>query len=434
MTGPSALAPLGHPAFRRLWGGQLAALLADGAFTTALIWLALQQGGAVGVSTVVTARLVPRLVLVVLGGVLADRFRRSLVLGATGLAQAAAVAVLAALTAFGDAAVWQLAVLGAVAGAVGAPFFPALNAAVPESVPAPRLPAANALIVVGRLLGLQFIGPAAGGLLIGLAGAGPAFGVIAAGYALSGLVLLSVASAPPDGGAPAEKLGAAFAEGARYVRKAPWLLSLLLCFAAVNLLIAGPAVTLVPTLVETDFRGSATTLGLMLAAYGLGGGLAALGIARAVPDDNSRALRLLYLAFACAGLSLAALGIVDALPPAMLLYALAGAAGEYGNVVWITVMQRRVPSRLIGRISSLDWFLSLSLVPLSTALSGTVAEGIGAGTVLVWCGGLCAGLLALALVVAPKTPGSSDAAEGKLGPEDSAPESPSTTSAADPTR
>ncbi|MFJ9662271.1 MFS transporter [Streptomyces griseoflavus] len=413
MNGPTALAPLTGSGFRRLWGGQLCALLADGAFTTALIWLALQQGGAVGVSTVVTARLVPRLVLVVLGGVLADRFRHSVVLGATGLAQGVAVAVLAVLTALGDAPVWQLAVLGAVAGAAGAPFFPALNAAVPESVPAAQLPAANALIVVGRLLGLQFVGPAAGGLLVGLAGAWPAFSAIAVVYALSGLVLFRLPSAPVGDRVAARELGGALTEGLRYVRATPWLLSLLLCFAAVNLLIAGPAVTLVPTLVESEFQGSATTLGLMLAAYGLGGGVAAMGIARVVPDDNDQALRRLYGAFVCAGLSLGALGLIDLLPLAMILYALAGAAGEYGNVVWITVMQRRVPGRLIGRISSLDWFLSLSLVPLSTALSGTVAENLGAGTVLVWCGGLCAGLLALALLVAPRTPGPSrDAGDG----------------------
>ncbi|MFH0245790.1 hypothetical protein ACGRHY_25990 [Streptomyces sp. HK10] len=96
---------------------------------------------------------------------------------------------------------------------------------------------------------------------------------------------------------------------------------------------------------------------------------------------------------------------MSALPLALFPYALAGAAGEYGNVVWVTVLQRRVPRELIGRTSSPDWFLSLSPVPLSTALSGTVAEAVGAGTLLLWCGGGCVLLLAVVLCRADRDTG-----------------------------
>ncbi|WP_344327448.1 hypothetical protein [Streptomyces macrosporus] len=85
-----------------------------------------------------------------------------------------------------------------------------------------------------------------------------------------------------------------------------------------------------------------------------------------------------------------------------------------GNVVWTTVLQRRVPRELIGRISSLDWFLSLSLVPLSTALSGTVAGAVGAGPLLLWCGGGCALLLAIVLCCADRDTGA-DALVGAVG-------------------
>ena len=57
-----------------------------------------------------------------------------------------------------------------------------------------------------------------------------------------------------------------------------------------------------------------------------------------------------------------------------------------GGIVWTTVLQRSVPARMIGRVSSLDWVLSLGLAPLSYALTGPIAGVFGARSTLLWCG------------------------------------------------
>ncbi|MEV7894759.1 MFS transporter [Streptomyces cyaneofuscatus] len=401
----SPLAPLRVPAFRRLWTGQLAALLADGAFSTALIWMALASSGATGVSIVATARLLPRMLLTLVGGALADRVPKGTLLRTTAFAQAGAAGLLAMLAVGGTPAIWQLALAGGAAGAVSAPFFPALNALLPGTVDAKLLPAANGLAAAGRLLGMQFLGPALGGLLVGLCGASVAFAAMASSYAIAALVLGKVTSDAEQAAAQdSTPMRQAMWEGLRYVKSERWLLRLMIAFAAMNLLTAGPAATLVPALVDTQLGGGAAGLGALMACYGIGGGLAALCAGRIVPGADKAVQNRLYLAFAISSACLAALGLTGVLELAMVLYAVAGAAAELGNVMWITLMQRRVPERLLGRVSSLDWFLSLSLVPLSTSLSGVAGESVGVAPMLLWCGGLSVMILAVSAALRPARP------------------------------
>jgi len=394
---PAALRPLGSRPFARLWAGQFTALMSDGAFSTMLIWLALDRGGALALSVVATARLVPRMILVLVGGALADRLPRTVVLRTTLLAQAGCAAALAALAAANRAGVAQLAILGAVSGAAGAPFFPALNATVPDIVAPPELPAANSLIATGRLLGQQFLGPGLGGLLLGAIDTTSAFAAVAIGYAIGGLAIPRLRSrqSEPSHADRGEGFGASLVAGARYVVRTRWLLLVLLSFAVSNLLTAGPAVTLVPDLVHTRFHGSPSALGALLASYGIGGAFAVLAVVHVVPVRDRPALRLLFLAVIASSLCLGLLGLVGNMPCAMALYALAGASAEAGNVLWTTVLQRQAPRNMLARLSSVDWFLSLSLVPVSTTLAALAATQISPGDVLLATGTTCA--LAMAI-------------------------------------
>jgi hypothetical protein len=107
------------------------------------------------------------------------------------------------------------------------------------------------------------------------------------------------------------------------------------------------------------------------------------------------ALRLLYSAVIASSLCLGLLGLAGNMLCAMALYALAGASAEAGNVLWTTVLQRQAPRNMIARLSSIDWFLSLSLVPASTTLAALAATRISPGNVLLTTGTTCA--LAMAI-------------------------------------
>jgi hypothetical protein len=76
-----------------------------------------------------------------------------------------------------------------------------------------------------------------------------------------------------------------------------------------------------------------------------------------------------------------------------------GATFQAGMVIWGTLLQRRVPAELLGRVSSLDFFLSLSFMPLSMALAGPVSELIGLTATFV-VGGVAPPLLAVVAIVA----------------------------------
>jgi hypothetical protein len=78
-----------------------------------------------------------------------------------------------------------------------------------------------------------------------------------------------------------------------------------------------------------------------------------------------------------------------------LFYALTGVLFEFGNLIWATLLQERVPARVLGRVSSLDWLISVGLYPVGLAVAGPVAAAIGATTVLV--GG---GLLSVPITLA----------------------------------
>jgi hypothetical protein len=71
-----------------------------------------------------------------------------------------------------------------------------------------------------------------------------------------------------------------------------------------------------------------------------------------------------------------------------------------GLIVWITTKQRLVPGRLLGRVSSFDWFVSIGLVPASYALTGPVAEAFGARTTLI-AAGLVGGLVTISFLLLP---------------------------------
>jgi hypothetical protein len=71
-----------------------------------------------------------------------------------------------------------------------------------------------------------------------------------------------------------------------------------------------------------------------------------------------------------------------------------------GTIVWATAKQRHVPAALLGRVSSLDWLISIGLLPLSFALTGPVSGAIGAQATLIGAG-LIGGAITFAALLLP---------------------------------
>ncbi len=375
------LSPLRHCDFRILWTGMTISLVGDGIFLIAIAWESYSLWNApAALSIVGIGMTIPTIAFLLVGGVVSDRRDRRVVMAWADGLRAVAVAVLAALVLMGALRFWELVALVAVYGVGTAFFMPAFEAILPELLPKSELPAANALDQFVRPIAMRLVGPVAGGALVA-ASAGIAFAIDAASFAAC---LVAVLAMPRLAGRHVEVRSssvAALKEGLRFVRQRVWLWGTLLSAAIAYLVFLGPAEVLLPYLVKNELHASAGTLGLVLAAGGLGavGGAAYMGH-RGHPR---RDVTVMYMTWTIATLAIAGYGIANAAWELMLVCLVFNALEAAGTIVWATIKQHHVPGSMLGRVSSLDWLISIGLLPLSFALTAPVAAVFGARVTLV---------------------------------------------------
>jgi MFS family permease len=364
-------------------------LLGDGIFYVALPWQVYQLSDApTALSVVGITMSIPQIVLLLVGGVVSDRFDRRRVMVAADLLRGMAVAALGLLAVSGSLRLWHVMVIAAVFGAGTAFFGPAFDAIVPELVPTELLTQANSLDQFVRPAAWRMLGPALGGWIIWTLGnkAGGAFLVDAATFGFSVVCLMLMRAKPIERADRADGASAwrEIREGFGYVRSQTWLWGTLVAATFAYLVFLGPTEVLLPHIVKYEMGRGAGDLGLILAMGGIGAMSAALLMGhRELPRRN---MTFIYLVWTASTLSIAGYGLARLPWQAMVACFLFNALEGAGTIVWITTKQRLVPNRLLGRVSSLDWFISIGLLPVSYALTGPIASAIGARATLVGAG------------------------------------------------
>jgi MFS family permease len=380
------LAPLKERNFALLWTGMTVSLIGDGVLLVALAWKVYELSNKPSSMALVgLAMSIPHVALLLLGGVVSDRFDRRRVMIASDAIRGTAIGVLGVLTVTGQLHLWHVFVLVAVYGAGTAFFGPAFDALVPDIVHDDNLIQANAIEQFARPAAHGLAGPALGGLLIAIGGSGTAFLVDSATFLASMACLLRVRTPAPTVAAEVAVLDDV-KEGFRYVRANPWLWATLLAATFAYLLFTGPVDVLLPYLVKNELNAGAGTLGLILAT----GGIGAIGAALAVGTLGTpkRGMTFIYLAWTVSTLALVGYGLARNAWQAAMVSFVFNALETAGTVVWLTTKQRLVPRALLGRVSSFDWFISTGLVPLSFAIVAPVTAAIGARNTLMIAGGL----------------------------------------------
>jgi DHA3 family tetracycline resistance protein-like MFS transporter len=319
-------------------------------------------------------------------GVMSDRFERRKVLIVADLLRGIAVAAMGLLSALSQIELWHIVALSVVFGIGESLFGPAFTALVPDLVPRDELAEANAVDTLVRPLGLNLFGPALGGLIIAAAGPGPALLLDAASFAMSIAALLLMRPHPLAAGSN-RGIRATLrdvAEGLNYVKGQTWLWGTLVAALSSLLFFMGPMRVLVPFVVKNRLDGTAADLGLVFAAGGVGSVLASLAFSqRGLP---ARPVVVMFVAWGIAILMVAGFGLATALwQVAVVSFATNGLA-VIGQLIWATLVGLRVPRELLGRVSSLDWMLSIGLVPVSYVATGPVAEAIGVSLTLILAG------------------------------------------------
>lgn len=391
---------LAHRPFSLLWTGQTVSSVGDSIYQVALVWWVLvHTGSALAMGTVLICERVPALVLLLLGGVIVDRVPRIWLMLLSDLIRGLLVGVVAVLALTNTLAVWHVYVVSVVFGVVGAFFYPAYRAVVPELASSDLLPSANSLTSLSQEA-TGILGPSLGALFVAVGGSPVAFGVDALSFFISAfcLVLLLAPASRPQKEAGGEKKQGIFTEareGLGYVARTPWL-GITIGIAGLSNLAYFPAMVALPFLVKYHLHASVGLLGLYYSAGAVGAVLGASWMGR-YTTIRRRGLKS-YVAWMVSGVALTLIGVF--LTPAVLLLAAAtfGGANAVLGLIWVNMIQERVPRDLQGRVSSIDYLGSSLLGPAGYLLGGWITPLLGPALVFVIGGALQTALIALGLL------------------------------------
>jgi MFS family permease len=400
---PRALRPFAHREYRLLATSMAASLFASGLWLVAIVYQVIAlDGGPSELSLVAAAASAGLLVSVLIGGVAADRLPKRAVMIGVEVVRIASAGLAGVLAVSGALQLWHLAVIAFVIGAAEAFFYPAYSAILPTLLPPDELLAANGVEGTLRPIAQQALGPALAGVLIGGFVPGVSLLLAAGIYALALVALIAMRAAPvvPDEEVRSSVLGD-LAEGFRYLFRTGWLFATLAFASLYVLVLIGPIEVLLPFAVRDQTGGGASSFALVLAAFGVGGAIGSLVVSSLrLPRRYLTAMILLWGAGAA---PLVLLGVTRQLWVMAVATFVVGFTGAAAMVIWGTLLQRRVPRHLLGRVSSLDFFVSLALMPVSMALAGPAGEWLGVPMTFVLAGAIPV-FLAVAAIVGWRLP------------------------------
>ncbi|MCF6391148.1 tetracycline efflux MFS transporter Tet(V) [Mycobacterium sp. MBM] len=385
-AGWRVLAPFRSREYRLLIAAVSLTILAEGMWAVVMALQVIALDNDPATLSLVAACLGGGLVAFVLvGGIAADRIPQRTIIIAVESVNLAAVAAVATLSLLDALRVWHMAVAAALLGIAAAFFFPAYSAYLPRILPPEQLLAANGVEGVMRPVLQRAAGPALAGLLIGATF--PAVGtvVVAALFATSLVLLVCTrgVSARADTPVTTNPL-TDLREGFRFMVRTPWLLATLLFASVFVLVVIGPIEVLLPFITGARFEHGAQMFGFVLAAFGIGSALGALGVSSwQLPR---RYLTVMMVMWGAGSLPLVVIGWTHSFVWMMVASFLVGITDGAGMVIWGTLLQRRVPSAMLGRVSSLDFFVSLAFMPVSMAIAGPLSKVISMETIFLVAG------------------------------------------------
>jgi predicted MFS family arabinose efflux permease len=381
------LRPLRVRDFALLWTGQTVSFIGDGIYIIAIAWQTYDLSNSPSaLAAVGLAWSLPQVVLLLASGVLSDRVDRRFLMIAGDLIRGVAVTAIGMMSISGSLTMPRLILLVVVFGVGQAIFEPAFTSIIPSIVPDDLLVEANALGQFVRPVAWTLIGPVVGGVLVTGAGTGWAFVADAGTFVFSAVMIAMIRTRPsPKDEEEASSFFEDLKEGLGYVRRTTWLWVAMVT-ATVSLFAAwGPWEVLVPYVVRNDIGGSAAALGLVFGAGGVGSVLVAITLGQRGRLPR-RAMTMLYLTWAIGMLMTAGFAFVSEIWQAAAVAFVAESCITALIVIWYTLLQRLVPSHLLGRVSSLDWMISIAGVPLSFAVVGPAADAFGVDATLVAAG------------------------------------------------
>ncbi|MEO6503827.1 MAG: MFS transporter [Jatrophihabitantaceae bacterium] len=369
---PALWTPLRHRRFAAYAFALIISSAGTYAATVALSFGVLEASGPASLALILLSREVPLVLLVLVGGVIADRASRRMVLCASSSVQAISQLAGAASLALDPGNVGILMICAAVNGGAAAFSRPATVGLVPELVPTPELQSANAVLgFAPRVIGIA--GAAAGAGLVGAVGAPWALVFDSMTFVVAAILFLSLGTTSRPPAAERTHPFRDFAEGWAVVRRHAWIWGMILSFGMFQLAYFPALSVLGPEIARTEY-GGASAWAVLLSA-GLLGGLVGLGVASRIRPG--RPLLTVCLVGIPNIVEIWALASGWPLATVAAFAFLGGIGLALGDTLWVTTLQQRVDRDKLSRVSSFDWLGSLALNPLGYAVVAPLAAGIG---------------------------------------------------------
>ncbi len=358
-----------------LVSGQAVSSFGDGVANIALTLLVLDTThSASRLAWFAAARMVPTVGFLLLGGAIVDRLSRRLLLLASDASRAVLTGGLVALIVAHHLTFTDLLVFAVAFGCFDALFMPAISAITPEIVPEDLLPAMNAVRPLSGSLVGNMIGPAVGGVLAAWSTAW-ALGVDAMTFVVSAGAIALMRPTPKPARREETSVWRDIREGLGYVRRTKWIWTTLSAVTLSNALVLTPSFVLVAFYLRHDLHTSKEALGFAFAATGASGAIGAvIAGSRRTPRRRVRTAWAYWTI--CTG-SAFIFAVSTNYWEAVAFPVICSPFIVLGNVVWETLMQEEIPRELLGRASSVDWFVSLGLSPVGLVVAGSLATTMG---------------------------------------------------------
>lgn len=361
--------------------------LGDSAWYISLTWTLIRHTSPSATGLFLALAGLPRLIMLLGGGVIADRYGPKKLMVYADLLRCAVMLLAATLVAVAGPSISVLFVAAVLLALCSAFFIPASGSLKPLLLEDRDLVRGNALFTFGSRGG-QALGSPLGAILIVTAGIPAVALVNAASFAVSAYAAWKVRYVRQPVLQPVQRppFFTSVAEGFRYLRTQHRLAIVMLMVGLTELSCAAP-VNIGLVLLAPRLHSAATGAGLLLTAYTVGAiGSAVLTM---LWPPVRRSGSSLVLGTLVAGIAVCTLGFVRSLPIALALYLAMGLATGQFSVVLVSMLQRWCDRAVMGRVMAVLSIITFGAVPISNLLIGSLIQYIGLGVGMASFGSLC---------------------------------------------
>ncbi|MBJ8100769.1 MFS transporter [Bacillus cereus group sp. N11] len=386
--------------FLFLWAATLFSSFALAFFTFSQTWyIAKTLNLEASLGIVFVALSVPRLIFMIIGGAVADKFPKKNIMFYSNIIRAILVATILTWFIVGDVTLYTFALFALFFGLADAFFWSADGSILPELVEKSRLTQANSLTQMTNQASV-ILGPVLGGILIKFTNYETIFSITILLLIVAAILVQKIQFTMSEQKDTDKGMFTSIKEGILYVKESPFLSTFLICSAFLNLFLIGPMQVGFPLFVKNVLHGDSLQFSYLEAA--VGGGMAIGAVIVGLKNINRRRGLFCIIMMLLSGIFFLSINFSTVLWQALLAGMFYGITIAMAIVPLMAMIQATVKEEMMGRVMSLLMLSSMGFIPLSYAFT-SIALAIGIPIVTVMKSGAIA-VIVFVLFVAIRVP------------------------------